>query len=337
MTSSNSDPNKRIDSIVKQRGQAVVDEFKETIASNVSDKNLLAVLDYVTGYWSDYLRPALCSFSCEAVGGNPNTALSIGLMLTSIDAGVSIHDDILDRTTKKRFRRTVLGKFGLDSALLVGDLLIVKGWSMIGELLRTSQNPSLITDLTKTYSDSLVDMCEAQFFEVGCRKNLRSDPSAFTEALCKGNAGIKACMELSAMLAGGSETEIHALSNAGRNMALLFALKDEVRDTLNLQGYLVHRLRFESAPLPVLLAAASSSQGSLQLESIIKKNVFSSADIEAVIGLCLESEAFQETSRLAAQVALEAKKQLNRLTVTPARLIIENIVDSEVKKFETLI
>jgi geranylgeranyl pyrophosphate synthase len=337
MTSFNSDPNKRIDSIVKERGRTVVDRFRETIASNITDKKMLAALNYVTGYWSDYLRPALSSFSCEAVGGNPNTALSIGMMLTSIDAGVSIHDDILDRTTKKRFRHTVLGKFGLDSALLVGDLLIVKGWSMIGELIRTSQNPSLIGELTKTYSDSLVEMCEAQFFEVECRKNLCSDPIAFTEALCKGNAGIKACMELSAMLAGGTETEIPALSNAGKNMALLFALKDEVRDTLNLEGYLVHRLRFESAPLPVLLAAGSSSQRRLQLESIIKKNVFSSADIKEVMSLCLESKAFQETSRLAAQAGLEAKKQLNRLTLTPARLIIENIVDSEVKKFEMLV
>ncbi|HLN90000.1 MAG TPA: polyprenyl synthetase family protein, partial [Candidatus Binatia bacterium] len=276
-----------INALIKERGQTVVERFRETLTLNITDTKLLAALNYVTGYWSDYFRPALCSFSCEAVGGNSNNAVCIGMMLTSIDAGVSIHDDILDRTTKKRFRRTILGKFGLDYALLVGDLLIVKGWSMIGEMIKTSEDPSLIRKLTETYSNSLIEMCEAQFFEIECRKNLSSDPNTFIEALCKGNAGIKACMELGAILSGGTETEIHALSNVGKNIALLFALKDELRDTLNLEGYLVHRLKFESVPLPVLLAAKSSSKRRLQLESIIKKNIFKNSDIEEILSLCI--------------------------------------------------
>ena len=213
---------------------------------------------------------------------------------------------------------------------------MVKGWSMIGEMIKTSEDPSLIRKLTETYSNSLIEMCEAQLFEIECRKNLSSDPTAFIEALCKGNAGIKACMELGAILAGGTEIEIHALSNVGKNIALLFALKDELRDTLNLEGYLVHRLKFESVPLPVLLAAKSSSKRRLQLESIIKKNIFKNSDIEEILSLCIESQAFQEINKFAVHAAIEAKKQLNSLTVSPAQLLLDEIVESGVKKLNRL-
>ncbi len=321
-----------INVIIKERGQTVVDRFRETLTLNITDSKLLAALNYVTGYWSDYFRPALSSFSCEAVGGNSASAITVGMMLTSIDAGVSIHDDILDRTTVKRFRKTVLGAFGLDCAVLVGDLLIVRGWSLIGDVIKATKDPLLTVKLTQAYGNLLTDMCEAQFIEVACRKRLDRDLTFFMEALSKNNAGIKACMGLGAILGGGTETEIVALSNAGKNMALLFALKDELRDTLNLEGYLVHRLKFESVPLPILLAAKSSNERYSELQSIINKTNYSASDIKKTITHCLEANSFQIIKETAYQVATKAKSELNSLSESPAREILCRMVDSGVQE-----
>ncbi len=43
-------------------------------------------------------------------------------MVTLTSAGGGIHDDIIDRSVNKHFRNTVYGLYGLNSALLVGDL-----------------------------------------------------------------------------------------------------------------------------------------------------------------------------------------------------------------------
>lgn len=83
-------------------------------------------------------------------------------MITLTAAGMGIHDDIIDKSLIKHFRWTILGRFGLDSALLVGDLLILKAWIMVNEMIRNTNQPVKIADIVKTYGDFVLEICEAE-------------------------------------------------------------------------------------------------------------------------------------------------------------------------------
>ncbi len=73
---------------VKARGQRVLERFRLNAVAGVRHPMLLLMLEDVNGYWNDLFRPALASFSCEAVGGVPQAADNVSLMITLMSAGL---------------------------------------------------------------------------------------------------------------------------------------------------------------------------------------------------------------------------------------------------------
>ena len=72
------------------------------------------------------------------------------VVLNLFDSGLSIHDDIIDKTLRKRFRLTTLETRGVEYAVLVGDLLIVKAWSLLCEMMNKS-GKSRIASFARAY------------------------------------------------------------------------------------------------------------------------------------------------------------------------------------------
>ena len=75
----------------------------------MTEPKIRAALEDVKKYWRDLNRPTLTSFSCEAVGGDSEAAENAALMFTLASSGFGVHDDIIDRSSKKHLRRTILG------------------------------------------------------------------------------------------------------------------------------------------------------------------------------------------------------------------------------------
>jgi geranylgeranyl pyrophosphate synthase len=316
---------------IRERSQKVLERFGQVIVSGVSNVELLSMLDEVKGYWTDMYRPALISFCCEAVGAQAERVIDAGVMLALADAGISIHDDIVDKSLKKRFRRTILGIHGVDNALLVGDLLIVKAWSLIHEMIRKSDKPLVIAAFTEAYGNSCVDMCEAELLGISFRKNLETDLGTYEEVLWKVNSGIKACAQLGAIMGEGKEREIRALSEVGKNLSLMLGLRDDLKDSLNKDGYLPHRIENESVPLPLLYTAQSSRKRHSDVECIIKKISIAESDVTELLKLCIEADAFAYVCEIANREATDATSQLGFLKPSRAREILKLIVDSTLR------
>jgi geranylgeranyl pyrophosphate synthase len=139
---------KELNTLIRERCGEILEKFGQVAVSGVRDPKLLAALEDVKKYWRDLNRPSLTFFSCEAVGGTYEISKDAALMFTLASSGFGIHDDILDRSSNKHLRRmTILGLHGLETALLVGDLLIVKAWSVAHEMIRKTRNPSKIADV----------------------------------------------------------------------------------------------------------------------------------------------------------------------------------------------
>ena len=67
------------------------------------------------------LRPTLCLFSCEALGGRWEAALGAAAALEYIHNFSLIHDDIQDGDVERRHRPTVWAVWGQPRALVAGD------------------------------------------------------------------------------------------------------------------------------------------------------------------------------------------------------------------------
>jgi geranylgeranyl pyrophosphate synthase len=55
--------------------------------------------------------------------------------------GISVLDDIIDKSVHSGFRRTIPAKYCPTKALLVGDLLIVKVWAKVKKIVAAHRKP----------------------------------------------------------------------------------------------------------------------------------------------------------------------------------------------------
>jgi geranylgeranyl diphosphate synthase type I len=315
-----------VNNLIRERCERILEKFGQVTVSGVKNPKLLAALEDVKNYWRDFNRPSLTFFSCEAVGGTYEISQDAALMFTLASSGFGVHDDILDRSMNKHLRTTILGLHGVDTALLVGDLLIVKAWTIAHEMIRKTGNPTKIADVLEVYGNLSVEICEAEFMETQCRQKVDTDLEFYENVLWKEVAEIEACSRIGAMMGDGKPIEIEALSDFGRRLGFLSRLADEVEDCLNVKGDLLHRIKYESVPLPLLYAAKSSTSIYKQIERIVNKKEISASDMKSLLKFCFETEAFEYVNNLAKKKGEEARRKLSVLRPSLSRTMLLAII-----------
>lgn len=325
---------------VEERSRRILERFGQVATSKVNNPKLLVVLEDVKKYWNDLrtrarFRPALTSLSCEAVGGKPEAAEDAGLIFTLAASGFGIHDDILDRSPNKHLRMTILGLHGVDSALLVGDLLIVKAWTMFHEMIRKAHKPARIADIVEVYGNLSVEICEAEFMETMCRRKLDTDLDYYINVLWKAMAEIEACARIGAIMGDGRTNEVEALAEFGRRLGLMSRLADEIEDCLNLRGDLLHRIEYESVPLPLLYAANFSTEKYERIKAIVEKSPTPS-DAKELLKLCFETEAFEYMRNIAKKNEKDAARNLRSLRHSNARNLLLSMLKRSYERIAEL-
>jgi geranylgeranyl pyrophosphate synthase len=311
-----------LNNAIAERCEKIFERFRQEVTSQVKNTKLLAILEDVKIYWRDTSRPALASFSCEAVGGQPEAAENASLMLSLASSGFGIHDDILDRSSNKHLRMTIPGLHGVDSALLVGDLLIMKAWTTVHEMIRKTSKPTKIADIVEVYGNSSIEICEAEFMETLCRKNLDVDLDYYIGILWKAMAETEACSKIGAIMGDGKAIEVEALSEFGRRIGFMSRLADDIEDCLNLKGDLIHRIEYESVPLPLLYAAKSSKEKYLKIKKIIEKSSITPFDARELLKCCFETESFEYICKIAKKNGKEAIRNLCTIKPCKARNVL---------------
>ena len=321
---------------MKKRAEKALEKFRSEAVSGVSDPEMLTILREVIEYWKDSSRPAIASFCCEAIGGTIENADDAGALFLMAAVGTGIHDDIIDKSLKNHFRWTILGLHGPEKALLAGDLLLVKAWSTFREVIKKTVNPLKVADIMEAYGLISVQICEAEFREMSCRKRFDVDLQVREKILWDINADYEACAKTGAILGGGSDQEISALSGVGRRLGFLLGLKDEVEDCLNLQGNLSQRLLFESIPLPIVYATKSSTHFENEIQSIIQKDSISPSEIAYIVQQCIDTGAFTYIYKLAEPRIGEALEMLEKVPVNTASSNLKAIVKNGFSVIENL-
>jgi geranylgeranyl pyrophosphate synthase len=310
---------KELTAEMEERSRKVIDRFGLASVSGVNNPLLQSYLEDVRAYWKDNFRPALTSFSCEAVGGQPDAADDISLMITLLSAGLGIHDDIIDKSLDKHDRMTILGLHGADNALLLGELFIVKSLTVIGETGRKRSNPEEILQVLKEFESFFIEVWEGEFMETLCRRNLDTELELYQRVLWMSTADTEACAKFGAIIGGGSKNEIDGLARVGRQIGYIHRLGDDAKDALNFEGNLGSRLENESVPLPILYAAKSSKDAYLEIKNILEHPKVDQVDIDKVMQWCFKNDAFEYVRRLTKKSEVNAIRTLHSLKKSEAQ------------------
>ena len=136
----------------------------------------------------------------------------------------------------------------------------------------------------------------------------------------------EACTKIGALFGNASQKEADALAGYGRRLCYATRLAEEIRDTLNLKGDLIRRLKFESIPIPILIAAKSSSEYRNALKSIFKNDIVPD-QISKLLGICFETNSFEPISTLAKNTIEDGKKIIKILKPSQSREILLLLIE----------
>ena len=256
-----------------ERGTKVLEEA----AASVLREKLECVeakeaLSHFMSYWRDVVRPSLVSLACEAVGGDPSITAPIGKSLTLLSGATDIHDDIIDKTIMKEKRKTVLGGFGVDIALMAGDALIFEGFVELFEgLAQLDISLKKKLAIVHTVKELYFEMFDGEALELRFRARTDVKPDEYLYVVRKKAADIEASTRVGAMLGNGREEQINALGEYGRLLGIIVLLRNDLEDLLDFD-MLNLRIKNESLPLPVLYALENEEKSEAIL-TILKKEV----------------------------------------------------------------
>jgi geranylgeranyl pyrophosphate synthase len=240
--------------LFEKRGRKAFEIAKEAmLKEKITYKPVRDALRYfMQETWFGVQHPALVSFACEAVGGDPNATTLVGAAMVLLGGTADIHDDIIDQSKIKGSKQTVFGKFGRDLALLAGDALLFEGLMLLYEACEKldPRKKQMIMNLTK---EAFFELGSAEAKEMKFKGDFSMPPEEYRNIIRMKASVIDAYARIGAIIGHADSKQIKAMANYGRALGVLTTLREDFVDMFE-PDELRNRFKNECLPLPVLYA-----------------------------------------------------------------------------------
>lgn len=172
------------------------------------------------------VRPLLAFFVCEAYGGSPRKAIKLGAAIEMLHEGTLIIDDVIDHAHLRRGMPTLFSRYGEDSSVLLGNLMIVKSYGYLQQTLNgcTANGGSLLNRL-------LDDLCAGQIMDCSFSENTDIDIDIYLDMISKKCGSlIGASMQFGALISNVSEEEAERIYSLGERIGTAYQVLDDYLD-----------------------------------------------------------------------------------------------------------
>lgn len=187
--------------------------------------SLYEPVNYILSLGGKRVRPALVLLGAECFGGNMQDALPAAMSIELFHNFTLIHDDIMDVADIRRGNPTVHKKFGDNTAILSGDVMMVYAYEFLIKSPNASQTISV-------FNRTAIEVCEGQQYDMEFETRNDVDISEYIKMIeLKTAVLLGGALEIGALIAGASTSDCHQIYEFGRNLGLAFQLKDDILDT----------------------------------------------------------------------------------------------------------
>jgi geranylgeranyl pyrophosphate synthase len=168
------------------------------------------------------VRPRMLFLAYQAVGGHDlATAVPLAAAVELVHTATLVHDDINDHGTFRRGRVTVNERWGRTFALLTGDYLFTKVYSLMAPY----------KDLNKILAEATVALVEGETLQAAAARDNMLNREIYQQIVAKKTASLfRAAALLGATHGGGSQRSIDALGDYGFYLGLTFQIVDDLLD-----------------------------------------------------------------------------------------------------------
>ena len=172
------------------------------------------------------IRPIILNLSAECVGKMDENTLTASCAIEFLHMESIIHDDIIDNETIRRQKDPFHIKYGYNASILTGDFVL----GLILAISSKLNNPRITKDLATT----AMLMSEGEMIEGRLET---SEDLTFVDYLkvieYKTATAFEVAARIGAIIANGTEEQIEALTEYGKNIGIAYQIRDDLLDWKN--------------------------------------------------------------------------------------------------------
>ena len=189
-------------------------------------RSLYAPNDYFLQLGGKRVRPVLCLMGNELFDEISPDAWQVATAIELFHNFTLIHDDIMDNAPLRRGMVTVHEKFGTNTALLAGDVMLVAAYEYLNKIKTDHLKPILAL-----FNKTAREVCEGQQMDMDFEKQANVSLDQYLHMITlKTSVLLAGSLQMGAILGGAGEGNQHHLYSFGRDLGIAFQIQEDYLD-----------------------------------------------------------------------------------------------------------
>ena len=172
------------------------------------------------------IRPVLCLMGNELFDEIKEDAWHVGTAIELFHNFTLIHDDIMDKAPLRRGMETVHTKYGENTALLAGDVMLVTAYEELNKI-----SIEHLQSILLLFNRTAKEVCEGQQMDMDFEKMDNVSLDAYLKMIeLKTSVALAASLQTGAILGAAGERNQHLLYDFGKKLGIAFQVQDDYLD-----------------------------------------------------------------------------------------------------------
>ncbi|MDE6556695.1 MAG: polyprenyl synthetase family protein [Duncaniella sp.] len=205
----------------------MVGEAIKRLSLPESPEGLYAPIIYTLDCGGKRIRPVLTLAACQALGGDPSSAIHQAIAIEMFHNFTLLHDDVMDHADVRRGRPTVHVKWDERTAILSGDAMLTTSTMLLS--IKAGEHLAQALEL---FNGTAMNIYEGQQLDMDFETRMDVTVEEYIEMIRLKTSVLLGCAcGMGALMANAEfETQV-AFFNFGVNLGLAFQLQDDFLDT----------------------------------------------------------------------------------------------------------
>lgn len=172
------------------------------------------------------IRPVLCLMGNELFDEiNPDT-WNAATAIELFHNFTLIHDDIMDKAPLRRGMETVHIKYGENTALLAGDVMLVMAYEYLNKI-----NSDCLHEVVHLFNKTAKEVCEGQQIDMDFEKKENVTLNEYLSMIeLKTSVLLGASLKMGSILGGAGERNQNLIYQFGKKLGVSFQIQDDYLD-----------------------------------------------------------------------------------------------------------
>ena len=191
-----------------------------------SPNTLYAPGEYFLNIGGKRIRPVMCLLGNELFSDIHPDAYQLANAVELFHNFTLVHDDMMDAASLRRGKTTVHIKYGDNTALLVGDVMMIRAYEYIQKI-----QPTHLSKILQIFNSTAKEVCEGQQLDMDFEKMQSVTLDAYIHMITlKTSVLLAASLEMGAILGGATPGNCKHLYEFGKNLGIAFQIQDDYLD-----------------------------------------------------------------------------------------------------------